>query len=267
MDDDDDDVIIALCVSQRLRNRRRQRFVQQMILARRRRLARMNRHPGRLGSQLGRIWIRDRMHGQESRSLLMYLLHENTSTFVENFRVDIPMYNFLLDGIRDQLAVKPGNFRKDAVQPDEALAMARYHLGSTSEYRSIAHVARRGETTVAKHTMKVCNAIVKKWGQTSADPVIKMASGAELHSLAEHMWHKRGMPNCAGGMDGKHWLVRVGNEPHAHSTSHNWSYCSDLQRILFHRRRREGRDELLQGRSFDHRPRIGRYSAPISLGR
>jgi hypothetical protein len=171
-------LVLVLCLHVRNRARRRRRnLLLQLLIVRYRRLAKKRRHPGRLGSPPGRPWKKPRMNGVESRSLLTFLLQQpDPKQFLRNFRVDLPMFNFLVDKLTLQLAVHPGSFRRDEVFPRESVAMALYALGSPAEFRSIAHIARRGETTVSKHMYRFCKAVVAKWGQQSANPVIRHAT-------------------------------------------------------------------------------------------
>jgi hypothetical protein len=213
-------VLLVLCVYMRQRLLRRRRLLMQLVVLRRRRLARKRRHPGRLGSPPGRVWKVPRMTGVESVSLMMYLLHQpDPKRFLRNFRVDVGMFNLLVDELTPALAVNPRSFRRDEVHPTEVVAMALYSLGSPAEFRSIAHIARRGDTTVSKHMYRVCQAIVDRWGQRSANPVIRHATGPENCVIADRFYSERGLPGCLGGYDGKHWFCRAGHMAHKTSTS------------------------------------------------
>jgi hypothetical protein len=210
-------LLFVLLVMQRSNKRRTQalkRRTQALELAafRQRQEMHKRRHPGPLGSPEGRPWKLPRMSGVEAESVLLFNLRNPhpTRRFIQNFRVDIGMFNFLHDALKDDLAVHPNNFRPDPVHPDEAIAMALYALGTPADFRTIGNVASRGETTISKHLYRVCNAIVKKWGQQSANPVIKHASAAGNVRIAQRFLEERGMPGCIGALDGKHWSVKVG---------------------------------------------------------
>ena len=86
--------------------------------------------------------------------------------------------------------------------------MCLHFMGHESGHRLTANAFVRGETTIKKHTLAVAKAIIEVYGVNGPRSVMQLPSAGELQLMAQANCTARGLPQCAGSLDGKHFFVK-----------------------------------------------------------
>ena len=167
------------------------------------------RKPGRLGSQFGRRWKQPRQSNIfEDSTMHWFLNHADDAQFRARFRVPRTLFNTLKAHLSGTLEPDPASFRNDEVYPPEAIAACLHFMGSTGGLRDTADVFNRGETTIKKHTVRVCEAIIATYGPGGPHSVMTALTADELAELVNDLDFARDLPQCVGALDGKHFFVK-----------------------------------------------------------
>jgi hypothetical protein len=148
-----------------------------------------------------------------------FLNHATDAQFRTRFRVPRSVFNDLRMHFADSLAPNAASFRGDEVQPPEAIAMALHFMGSPGGLRDTADVFNRGETTVKKHTVRVCQQIIALFGPGGLLSVLSPPTAEELSKMVNDLEFARDLPQCVGGLDGKHFFVKYAQHACYHTLS------------------------------------------------
>ncbi|XP_017481322.1 PREDICTED: putative nuclease HARBI1, partial [Rhagoletis zephyria] len=119
--------------------------------------------------------------------------------FKENFRMKKSSFDELCSLLK-KMTKKDTNYR-DAIPLEKRVAIALYALGSSSEYRSIAHLFGVGKATVCKIFIEFCNEV---WA--SLAPIYLNNFPLKRSQIEQGVadFNAMGYPQCIGAIDGCH---------------------------------------------------------------
>lgn len=119
------------------------------------------------------------------------------------FRVSRRLFNKLVSELTPVLAMKRHQKqRHDTVYERELIGIALRRMGTRGEVDNVAEMVGRSPACVKMCTDKFCAAVVTLYFKR----VVQLPTAEEIVVLCEHMYRERGLPQCWGAIDGKHWL-------------------------------------------------------------
>lgn len=123
------------------------------------------------------------------------------------FRVSRRLFLKLVKDLTPALGLKRSKLqRHDTVREAELIGIALRRLGTRGEIDNVAELVGRSSDCVRQCTDKFCAAVVTAYFKE----VIRLPTAAETNALCQKMFTERGLPQCWGAIDGKHWLHTQG---------------------------------------------------------
>ena len=117
-----------------------------------------------------------------------------------NFRVSKDTFNYILSEITVDITFSP----------EKRLAITLFHIGSTSEYKTVAYLFEVSTAFVCLCVKDVCLAILK----TLTTRFLSIPQGDNLREVMRLYKLEWGFLSCAGGIDGTHIAIQSPNENH-----------------------------------------------------
>ncbi|XP_043213620.1 protein ANTAGONIST OF LIKE HETEROCHROMATIN PROTEIN 1-like [Amphibalanus amphitrite] len=144
----------------------------------------------------GRRWMLPRLRKHWFEREVMQVWEDDR--WRENFRMTKTSFLKLVDLVRYKMEPKPTAVR-EPIPLEKRVAMALYNLASNMEYRVTANQFGSHKTTVRKHLLGFCSAVV----ECMAD-YIQLPSAAEAIEIARRWEAKWSFPQAYGAIDGTH---------------------------------------------------------------
>nr|CAI5859438.1 unnamed protein product [Callosobruchus analis] len=141
------------------------------------------------------------LHGEYHA--LMRQLRQDEKRFYIYFRMISDCFDEILNLIKDEIGKRDTNYR-EAICPEERLAIALRFLATGDSFSTIGHSYRVGFSTVGVIVKEVCQAITNKM------------QGMYMPEPTKEIWKKSAkgfydvwkFPNCIGSIDGKHITIK-----------------------------------------------------------
>ena len=150
-----------------------------------------------------RPWILRRKEYGHYHTLLQELAEQDPPSFKGFTRIDVDIYNDLLERVGPRLQKKTTNF-KEPICPGLRLSITLRYLATGETYRSLCFNFRVPHNTISGIISETCKAIYEEL-RDEFMPCPK--SPEEWKQVAEGFSRRWNFHNCVGAMDGKH--VRI----------------------------------------------------------
>ncbi|XP_068129722.1 uncharacterized protein [Hyperolius riggenbachi] len=125
--------------------------------------------------------------------------------------MSIPLFDTLLEMVKDDLRKKDTTFRR-AVTPQEQLLITLRYIATGQTYTSLHVTFRIGKSTVAGIVVRTSRII---WTRLRAR-YMPVPDTKKWEEIAQGFWTECKFPNCVGALDGKHIRIQkpVGSGSH-----------------------------------------------------
>ena len=149
-------------------------------------------------------WVKRRKELGHFHTLLVELTLEDPPTFRNYSRVDVDMFEELLERLEPRLSRRKQNWR-EPISAGERLAVTLRFLASGDSYHSLAYNFRIPHNTISLIVPDTCRAIYEEY----ADEVLPCpTTTADWEIIAQGFSSKWQFHNCLGALDGKHVAIQ-----------------------------------------------------------
>ncbi|XP_063393367.1 uncharacterized protein LOC134678652 [Cydia fagiglandana] len=153
-------------------------------------------------SRKRRYWVHDMLRQRKSEGEYWNIrkrLLDDEEKFYIYFRMPRYLFYYVLNIIEDDIYKRNTRFR-EAVSPEEKLAVTLRYLISGCSFRTMSSSFRLGESTIRSILKDVCNAIIN----TMKGKFMPTPTTEDWKIIADGFNKKWNFPNCIGAIDGKH---------------------------------------------------------------
>ncbi|XP_063529063.1 uncharacterized protein LOC134749074 [Cydia strobilella] len=133
--------------------------------------------------------------------LIKNQLSSDDYLFRQYCRLNKQQFNFVLGQIIDEIQPK----YQRAINAEEKLFLTLRFLASGETFRSLSLAYRISESYIARIVKHVLNVMRQKL----VPLLMKPPSPNDFKRIEQEFWHRWNVPNCAGGIDGKHCRIRA----------------------------------------------------------
>ncbi|KAL0879747.1 hypothetical protein ABMA27_003460 [Loxostege sticticalis] len=172
------------------------------------------------------IWIHDifkkRSEHGEYHTLFPDLSNDDIK-FFQYFRMSQAKFHYLVDTLKPHLLRQNTKYR-EAIGPEERLAVCLRYLATGNSFRSLAFSFRMGERTVREIVYSTCEAIIEV-----LQPIVMPKPSEDTWIESEKgFYEKWNFPNAIAAIDGKHVLIQAP----PHSGSNYFCYKKHFSLVL-----------------------------------
>ncbi|XP_071492455.1 uncharacterized protein [Diadema antillarum] len=159
--------------------------------------------------------------------------HFSDREWTRNFRMSRASFDLLCTSLREELSeLIPTNIRKP-IPLEKRVAVALWRLATPCEFRTIGHLFGIGRSTACKIVHEVVAAII-----SGVYPnYVKWPTDENLRAVLRGFEVYRGMPQCAGAIDGTQIHVTPPSEFQADYLNRKGFHSINLQAVCDHRLR------------------------------
>ena len=100
--------------------------------------------------------------------------------------------------------------RPDSITNAEAIAQALYFIGGMVEFTTQENAMVRSGSSLTRTVDEFCEAIIARY----KDEYIRLPTKEEMQECMEYLEQERGIPQCIGAIDGKHFAITNGRKQH-----------------------------------------------------
>jgi hypothetical protein len=151
--------------------------------------------------------------------------------FKENFRVSRDTFHYLCAELGTVLQRE--HVVKRPLSVEQRVAMTLWRLGTTVEYRTIAHLFGVGMSTACTVVHEVCAALVDNLSQR----YIKIPQGDGMQQVVDGFLSRWQFPQCAGALDGTHIPILAPADNHTDYFNRKGFHSIVMQALMDYRYR------------------------------
>ncbi|XP_068122462.1 uncharacterized protein [Hyperolius riggenbachi] len=157
---------------------------------------------GRRRAPRRRWWVHPLLARRQRKGEFQALyrdLRRHPQKFYSYTLMSIPLFDTLLEMVKDDLRKKDTTFRR-AVTPQEQLLITLRYMATGQTYTSLHVTFRIGKSTVAGIVVRTSRII---WTRLRAR-YMPVPDTKKWEEIAQGFWTECKFPNCVGALDGKH---------------------------------------------------------------
>uniref|UniRef100_A0A6P7G6W6 Protein ANTAGONIST OF LIKE HETEROCHROMATIN PROTEIN 1-like n=1 Tax=Diabrotica virgifera virgifera TaxID=50390 RepID=A0A6P7G6W6_DIAVI len=177
-------------------------------------------------SRKRRKWVHDinleRLKCGEYHTLMPQLRKDDKRCYIY-FRMTIDCFDELLHLVENDIRKSDTNYR-EAISPEERLAITLRYLATGDTFYTIGHSFRVGFSTVSAIVVEVCEALCRNLQHIYLpEPTTEIWKKSE--EGFRNTWR---FPNCIGSIDGKHVTIKCPDK----TGSNYWCYLNKFSTVL-----------------------------------
>ncbi|XP_035986731.1 putative nuclease HARBI1 [Fundulus heteroclitus] len=177
------------------------------------------------GNRVARtVWTRE-----WSEHWWLYIVREtfNPQQWIENFRMSYRTFQWLCESLRPYISKAETRMRRP-IPVEQKVGAVLWFLGTTSDYRTIAHLFGISRASLCIFVKDVCEAICYHL----TPQFVKLPTDIEATNIMESFKEKWGYPICIGAIDGSHIPIVAPNERRVDYFNRKGWYSINMQALV-----------------------------------
>uniref|UniRef100_A0A3Q2G3V4 DDE Tnp4 domain-containing protein n=1 Tax=Cyprinodon variegatus TaxID=28743 RepID=A0A3Q2G3V4_CYPVA len=151
----------------------------------------------------------------------------NPQQWIENFRMSYRTFKWLCESLRPHVS-KAETKMPQPIPVEQKVGAVLWFLGTTSDYRTIAHLFGISRASLCIFVKDVCEAICFHL----TPQFIKLPTDIEARNITESFKEKWGYPTCIGAIDGSHIPIVAPKESRVDYFNRKGWYSINMQALV-----------------------------------
>ncbi|XP_012725848.3 putative nuclease HARBI1 [Fundulus heteroclitus] len=177
------------------------------------------------GNRVARtVWVRER-----SQHWWLHIVRKtfNPQQWIENFRMSYSTFQWLCESLRPYIS-KAETRMQQPIPVEQKVGAVLWFLGTTSDYRTIAHLFGISRASLCNFVKDVCEAICNHL----TPQFVKLPTDREATNIMESFKEKWGYPTCIGAIDGLHIPIVAPKESRVDYFNRKGWYSINMQGLV-----------------------------------